>query len=361
MTLVAVVVMLSGVGREHIHVRSSALAELGAGLHVLTEIDHHRDLSQWRAHVSAKTTGTWMQQIRQWAPLWSAMRWRGFYAGAELGLDTFDDEIDALAEQPLDLFCEYVAYAVVGRYRSQDFAALRTSPQQQDRLQAQAAAQSSTRAELAERLLRDPQAFRAELLGFLTQCWRQFFDDEWARVGPAVAEKVQLLHGRLATGSPATALTSLGPTLAYESEPPRILIDKLHHSMIRPRLTGLVIVPTVLGKPHLVTKVEPRLVPVLQVPVLEQEIGLHLARARMAALAIPQRVALCRLLAREPFTTSELALRLAMTRPQVSRHLATLRDLDLIEHDRDGRYVRYRLKVAAVRDLGHDYLQALLH
>lgn len=353
--------MLSGVDHDHIHVRTSALAELGACLHVLTEIDHHRDLSQWRADVSERTTGTWMQQVRRWAPLWSAMRWRGFYSGAELGLATFDEEIDCLAEQSLDRFCEYVAYAAVGRYRSQDFSGLRSDPEQQHRLQEQATAQSSTRAELAERLLTEPDAFRGELLGFLRQCWTQFFSDEWARIGPAVAQKAQLLQSRLVRGSPATALTSLGPTLAYENEPPRILIDKLHHSVIRPRLTGLVIVPTVLGKPHLVTKVEPGLVPVLQVPILEQAVGLHMARARMAALAIPQRVAMCRLLAREPFTTSELALRLKMTRPQVSRHLAALRELGLIDHDRDGRYVRYRLNVAEVRDLGHDYLQALLH
>ena len=47
--------------------------------------------------------------------------------------------------------------------------------------------------------------------------------------------------------------------------------------------------------------------------------------------------------------------------PQVSRHLRTLRDLDLVRVQRNGRHVHYQLDLAAVERIGHDVATALQH
>jgi DNA-binding transcriptional ArsR family regulator len=60
-------------------------------------------------------------------------------------------------------------------------------------------------------------------------------------------------------------------------------------------------------------------------------------------------------------TTADLADRLGMTRPQVSRHLRVLRDLGLVRVDRRGRHVLYRLDLATVERLGTDVAAALQH
>jgi DNA-binding transcriptional ArsR family regulator len=72
-------------------------------------------------------------------------------------------------------------------------------------------------------------------------------------------------------------------------------------------------------------------------------------------------VRLCRLIARQAMTTADLADRLGMTRPQVSRHLRLLRDLGLVRVERDGRQVHYRLDLDAVARIGSDAAAALQH
>ncbi|MGY5128996.1 ArsR/SmtB family transcription factor [Streptomyces nigrescens] len=95
--------------------------------------------------------------------------------------------------------------------------------------------------------------------------------------------------------------------------------------------------------------------------LLRDPVGVTLARSRMPAPTDPRRVRLCRLIARESMTTLDLAARLSMTAPQVSRLLRALRDLGLVRTERSGRFVRYRLDLAAVERLGQDVVTGLQH
>lgn len=81
---------------------------------------------------------------------------------------------------------------------------------------------------------------------------------------------------------------------------------------------------------------------------------------RLAALAHPMRMRLCRNLARAPYTTSELADTYGITAPEVSRHLAVLKKAGLISTRRRGRYVLHQLDVTAVARLGSDFLETVL-
>jgi DNA-binding transcriptional ArsR family regulator len=77
-------------------------------------------------------------------------------------------------------------------------------------------------------------------------------------------------------------------------------------------------------------------------------------------LSDPVRLDLCRHLVNEGITTSELARRTGMPPPQVSRHLAKLRNVDLLLSTRSGRYVYHRLSVEILRQIGPELLLAIV-
>ncbi|WP_225877210.1 ArsR/SmtB family transcription factor [Streptomyces resistomycificus] len=212
---------------------------------------------------------------------------------------------------------------------------------------------------LAEDLLRDPEALRADVLGFLDLCRRVFFGSLWRETEPELTRAAHRLRKRLADEGPAAALLSLGTSSSRLSGPARVVFDKVHHAVITPVRTPVLLIPTRYGAPHLLVKDEPGLPPVVHFPVDTPEVGVTLARSRMLALTDPRRVRLCRLIARQAMTTADLADRLQMTRPQVSRHLRALRDLGLVRVERNGRYVHYGLDLTAVERIGRDVATAL--
>ena len=60
-------------------------------------------------------------------------------------------------------------------------------------------------------------------------------------------------------------------------------------------------------------------------------------------LAHPRRLEMLHVLADGPIEVGRLANRLGMSQPNVSQHLALLRSTGLVEVERNGREVRYRL------------------
>lgn len=66
------------------------------------------------------------------------------------------------------------------------------------------------------------------------------------------------------------------------------------------------------------------------------------------ALNDPKRVLILMLLAESPQTVSELVATIGATQANVSQHLAVLRDRGIIEAQRDGSNVRYRLRYPEV-------------
>ncbi len=77
----------------------------------------------------------------------------------------------------------------------------------------------------------------------------------------------------------------------------------------------------------------------------------HLARVGKA-LASPVRLELLDLLAQAPRTVEELAREVGATVANTSQHLQVLKGARLVETDKRGQHVRYRLADADVSDLG---------
>jgi len=63
----------------------------------------------------------------------------------------------------------------------------------------------------------------------------------------------------------------------------------------------------------------------------------------LKTLANPRRLEIIHLLAAEPREVGRLAEELGMSQPNVSQHLALMRSAGVVEAERDGREVRYRL------------------
>ena len=69
------------------------------------------------------------------------------------------------------------------------------------------------------------------------------------------------------------------------------------------------------------------------------------------ALADPTRRKILTLLRKRPHTSGEIAKIFPSAWPTISRHLALLRDANLIIAERNGQYIRYELNTSVVQDL----------
>jgi DNA-binding transcriptional ArsR family regulator len=63
----------------------------------------------------------------------------------------------------------------------------------------------------------------------------------------------------------------------------------------------------------------------------------------LKTLASPRRLEILHVLARGPIEVGRLAASIGATQPNVSQHLAVLRAAGVVDAERDGREVRYRL------------------
>lgn len=68
------------------------------------------------------------------------------------------------------------------------------------------------------------------------------------------------------------------------------------------------------------------------------------------ALADPTRRSVLQLLRRGPMTAGDLAEHFDVTKPTMSAHFAVLLTADLIEAEKQGRTITYRLKLSVLED-----------
>jgi ArsR family transcriptional regulator len=83
----------------------------------------------------------------------------------------------------------------------------------------------------------------------------------------------------------------------------------------------------------------------------------------LKVLASPRRLAILHCLAEGPMEVGRLAAEIGASQPNVSQHLAVMRGTGIVEADRDGREIRYRLvdpDVIAACDLMRGVLERRL-
>jgi DNA-binding transcriptional ArsR family regulator len=360
----SVLILLAGTSDRALSIVVSPLAELSACLHALTESDHHRGQESWGSNVIESASSDLIENMMRLSPLWMAYRARYFYIGCQSGgdsVESLDSEIGRLGELSLSSFMQETAWACAGGNSRGFFDDLQSDPAQSADLLAAAGAHSGRRLELTERLLTAPERFRSELISFLQECRAVFFDATWESILPALRQEQSHLREVLDKEGPALGLARIGGNASVQTSPLRVHIEKNKNAILKPLKTGLVVVPSRHGRPHLLVKNEPGFVPLLHYPLyheLRQTGEVTLARMRM--LADPRRAMMCRLLSREPMSTSALAESCSMTIPQTSRHLQQLARLGLVRSSREGRYVYYNLELEVIQRLGVDFISSML-
>jgi DNA-binding transcriptional ArsR family regulator len=358
----AVVITTHAASAADLVVGVSPLAELMACLHAIAEPDHHLEVQAWLTRVRAGLSPDLQNQLTSYAPLWARRRCR-LLLPFELPLGrTLAEELRRIEDLPLDWFVLITAEAIHGG--SVEIGDLLTDDAARNAYIAACERRSFRRGELARHLADSPQALRAGLLSLLRGCADEFFTDEWTRVRHRLEGECADVRARASALAVPEALASLSANATVRQDPPSVVFDKLQPLRADLRGRRCLLVPSIHARPHLIIKVDPGFPIVVHFPIdATADSGretLAQVRLRLAILSDPGRLALCRHLVNEPITTSELAARTTMTLPQVSRHLARLRETGLLVSRRDGRMIYHRLNLQRLMHLGVDILTAII-
>jgi DNA-binding transcriptional ArsR family regulator len=361
---------ITGLQPEKIAVVTSPLAELGMALHALSEPGHHPGLQGWATTVTAGLDPHLADRMCEADFLWrttfsdlflpyAGIPGRDTLPGATLAEDL--DLMDKLGdEQFVDVALEFTCALPYG---TPGPAAL-TDAESRGRALELAAARGPRQLRFTERLLADPPRTRAWLRQFLEDCDAAFFADTWSRLRHQLAADARHKTELLRRKGLAEALASVSSAVTLDEAGARITVDKLGEGRSATVDGGLLLVPTSLGRPHLMVLHRYGWQPVLHYPVSHPEPAappsVEQLTLRMTALSHPVRMRMCRSLARSAFTTGELAQIHGMTAPEISRHLSALKKAGLLTTRRRGRYVQHQLDVTAVARLGSDFLEGLL-
>ncbi|MFB9835908.1 ArsR/SmtB family transcription factor [Actinoallomurus acaciae] len=346
----------------HFTAGASPMSELLACLHALAEPEHHPESRAWLASVRERIPDSLVQRLNQYAPLWARYRCRLLFPlRGPLDRD-LPAELHTLAAYAQPMFVSLAASGIRGT-SFEGIDDLHDAARQRAFIKA-SERRSFSRGELARALIDDPEAFRAGLVETLERCADTFFEAEWRRVGPHLKDTAARVRGQLRRDPPATVLASVTPTASVTERPARVRYDKLQSAFGKVSDHGCFLVPTLHGWPHLILKLDPGLPFVVhfvggdweQRPAVPQS----LIRDRLAAIAEPGRFEMCRHLLGEPITTSELAVRMGISEPQVSRHLKRLRQVGLVTSRREGRMIYHRLHAQLLLGLGSDVLTTIM-
>lgn len=357
----SIVLDLGGLGPADLTAGPSALSELMASLHVLAEPEHHPEAADWAARAAAAGPEL-RDELSLFAPLWARFRCRLFFPRTVPLAASLDEELAAIAALPAEDFLELVAPGVLG-------TSARPLPSARELRAGTAAAEdyvrrclrrSYARGELARQVVAAPMELRDRLHMVLRAADAAFFAEDWRTLRPALEDHAREVRRRLAARPPADVLAELLPTAARVGPGQRVRLDKLQIDEVKVAPRPLVLVPSARVWPHLTVKHEHPSCVVVQYAARgttpDGQLTLRDLHHRLMALTSPSRMELCRHLLGEPITTSELAVRLGSSEPQVSRALRTLRDAGLVRSTREGKLVRHRLATDVIQRLGHDVL-----
>lgn len=343
----------------------SALAELTALLHAMAGPAHHYR-STLRARTEAALSGGARRELTRLSILWSGYRARMLLPHDLTSGRVLEDELEAVRTLPISLFVEAAAWAVRGGHSGAPSGqALLGSASAQAEVLERARSRGPLALEVAQQLFSDPETFRERLVGLLIDAAAPAFTEYWDELIESLDASARAKTLLATRAGLAAMLASLTPAAQVLADPIRVRFDKVHHGYVSLDDQPLRLVPSIHVAPHFLVKHEPGWIPLVQYrPVSAEEERrsptLEEVRLRLGTLVDATRLDLCRLIGREPATTTELAQRTGMSAPQVSRHLARLRAAGIVVAHREGRFVRYSLDLEGIGSLGPDLLTALL-
>lgn len=356
--------MIENAPADAVRFVASPLAELGSVLHLLTDPTHHVPFRGVAQRLRDDLPADLADELHRLAPLWTGYRLRLLYPLRAESARTIDDELDDIATLDGRRFFEAMVWAILGGHSTAPPAAAMATDSGRREVHAQARVRGTAAWDLAVAHYLEPEATRRRLLDFLSRM-HAATQTQWHQVAGLLAADAHARRDVVSQSGTAAALTGLTPSARLVDNPARVVIDKLHRGVIDLRRGPLLALPSVYGWPHLLAKHEhgwPALVhyPLGPAVAHRQPPSAETMQSRLTALSDPTRMQICRLLAREQLSTSELAHRTGMPPPHVSRALRPLREHGLLTQVRSGHYVYYRLNIEVISHLGSDLAAALL-
>ncbi|MGW2567693.1 DUF5937 family protein [Streptomyces sp. NPDC001537] len=361
---------IAGLRPERVAVVPSPLAELGMALHALSEPGHHPGLQGWVTGVTARLDSHLADRMCEADFLWGStfsdlfIPCAGIPGGTALPGAALAEELDLLDKLTDEQFVDAAMEFSCAMPYDEDGPGLLADAGLRRRALELAAARGPRQERFSRLLLTDPPRIRAWLRRFLEDCDEAFFAETWARLRHQLAADARHKTDLLRRKGLAEALIAVSPVATLDEATGRITVDKLTEGRTATKDGGFLLIPTILGRPHLWVLFRGGWQPVLHYPVGSPELSappsVEQLTLRMTALSHPARMRICRHLARSAYTTSELAQAHGITAPEISRHLSVLKKAGLITTRRRGRYVQHQLDIAVVARLGSDFLEGIL-
>ncbi|WP_433160602.1 DUF5937 family protein [Kribbella sp. CA-247076] len=331
---------------------ASPLIELGCALHVLAEPRHH-DRVEWAAGV--RLPAVLREELSQWTWTVRAVRARFFATSDAVGAPRWEDELGALRSRPPEDLAAELVRPLRGR-------SLRGGSPDADAVLHWARSRGRAVAALVEGLLTDPAEPVRRFVDVLDACWSEWFREVWEESRDALAARGRQDRDLALRDGVGAMLRSLDGSIDIRDHD-SVIVQKVQNKRIDLASRGLLLVPSNYIAPHLflgevpgspLTVIYPAGGRGPAVPTAQQ------IRARLEALATPDRLQVCRAVASEPRTAGEIAALWNLHPTQVTRHLRALTRAGLVTPERQGRFVAYRLDESALRALGTDLLTLIM-
>lgn len=272
----------------------------------------------------------------------------------------FDEELAALAALD-DATVTYelsLGFGGMGCADDHDRSVL-DDPGYRDRVVAQAGAEDPDYATVVAQAFDDPAALRARLVTMLQRYWDEAFADEWDRLLPRIEAEVTSGSRALVTRGAAGLVDDFLPECRWDDAETAIVLDKeWSQTCDVAERGGMLLVPTVYGWPRVLVELAPPWPVSVMLPLrdMRQPEVPHATDHEVAdglrALGDETRLQITRLVAEQPRSTRELAELLRLSDSAVSRHLRTLAAAGVVDSQRDGYFVLYRLVPERIGALG---------
>ncbi|MBN9631261.1 MAG: winged helix-turn-helix transcriptional regulator [Actinobacteria bacterium] len=343
----------------------SPLAELGSAVHLLMEPTHHPAQNGWVSSVTAAVEPHLLDRLIEADFLWRTSR-ADMLLPAEPGATLTDelDAVDALSDETwVSAALLTSSCGTVPLYRN--LGSPLVDPAARELARERALARGPRQIAFVDFVLTEPARARALVRRLLEDCDAAFFAEAWRQLLPRLTADSRFKRDVLATTGVRGLVGTLSPAVALDEAGTRIVVDKLQDNATTADESGVTFLPSVLGHPHLLVVHAPGWRPVIQYPVTGERMPpssttIELIQERLHALDNPVRLRLARSLIRGPHTTADLAESWGLSAPEVSRHLAILRQAGFVTTSRRGRYVVYVFDAVAAARLGRDMVEALL-
>ncbi|MET7283241.1 DUF5937 family protein [Kribbella sp. NPDC005582] len=347
--------VLAGAGRlapERIRHVASPLIELGCALHVLAEPRHHSRVD-WAADVPLSPA--LRAELAQWTWTVRAVRARFFATTSATGVPSWADEMAALRARAAEDIAAELVRPLRGRplsSREVDIDAVRHWSRSRGR----------DIASLVEALLDSPAEPVRRFLDLLDDCWSTWFHAVWESSRDALAARGRQDRDLAVRDGVLAMLQSLDSSIAVRDHDSAV-VQKVQNKRIDLTDRSLLLVPSNHIAPHLFLGEIPGAPLTVIYPATGRGPAVPTAqeiKARLEALAAPDRLQVCRAVASEPRTAGEIAALWNLHPTQVTRHLKALTRANLVTAERQGRFVTYHLNEPTFQSLGAHLLTLIL-